>query len=426
VHQVGLDAVVIDEGAIEQLVAYAEARRWSRPFLVMDANTEEVAGSRVKAALVSAGMAVATFCYSERSGLLADEASVSRLEEALGDAETDSLVSVGSGVITDLTRYVAARLDRQFVSVPTAASMDGYASGVAVMEFGGMKTSFPVAPPVAIFAEPATIAAAPLDMTRAGLGDLLGKAAARTDWLAAHGLYGEYLCTVIEKRVTDSYLTAANAIGEILEGSPDAVAGFLRGLVESGVAIALVGTSRPASGSEHQVSHFWDLLAANGWRAHAPHGLQVGYATHFVTRLQQLAFGPEALELVAPRPASAQGEEVRRLFVGHSAQVETVMEQKRRFLIEHGSAWPASVAAWQSARSLLAGALSSFPLVAKALATAGIPPEPGFLDFDVATLKESLRWANRIRPRYSVLDFLEGQGRLDDAIEEVLSQTCSP
>lgn len=416
-----MDAVVIDEGAIDQVVAYAQSRRWSSPFVVMDANTEEVAGSRVVAAFVGAGMSVTTFCYPERSGLLADEKSVSRLEEALGDAETDSIFSVGSGVITDLTRYVAARLGSQFVSVPTAASMDGYASGVAVMEFGGIKTSFPAGPPVAIFAEPGTIASAPLDMTRAGIGDLLGKASARTDWLAAHGLYGEYLCPVIEQRVTESYLRAARAVEEILNGSPEAAASFLSGLVESGVAIAMVGTSRPASGSEHQVSHFWDLLAANGWRPHAPHGLQVGYATHFVTRLQQHAFGGDLPELVAPRPAAAEGEEARTLFVGHGAQVETVMKQKSQFLAEHASEWPATPQAWRSVRSSLAGALDTFPLVAGALATAGIPAEPGFLGFDTATLKQSLRWANRIRPRYSVLDFLEGQGRLDDAIDDVLS-----
>ena len=114
------------------------------------------------------------------------------------DSSADSIVAVGSGVITDTTRYVASLLKSEFVSVPTAASMDGYASNLAVMEFGGMKTSFPVAPPVAIFADPRTIAAAPLDMTRAGLGDLFGKASAHVDWLASHELYGERFCPVVE------------------------------------------------------------------------------------------------------------------------------------------------------------------------------------------------------------------------------------
>jgi len=422
VHNVPIDTVVIADNAIEQLVAYAVVRKWSRPFIVMDANTADVAGSRVIGALSSASMAVSTFCFPERNGLLADESSVARLEGALQRVEADSLFSVGSGVITDLTRYVASRTGREFVSVPTAASMDGYASGVAVMEFEGMKTSFVSKPPVAIFAEPHTIADAPRDMTRAGIGDLLGKASARTDWVASHALYGEYLCPVVEQSVTDSYVYAASHVGDILEGSTEVVAGFLNGLVQSGIAIALVGNSRPASGCEHQVSHFWDLLAANGWRPHEPHGLQVGYATHFAMGLQSYAFGGGVRDLVAPRPVEPASEEVRSLFAGHDAQVEKVMAEKSEFLAEHTSLWPATTAAWQSAQDQIATAMGVFPLVAEALSVAGIPPEPGFLDLDEATLKKSFRWANRIRPRYTVLDFLEGQGRLEEAIEVVLQK----
>src|ERR1039458_3854992 len=126
-HRVPIDSVVIADNAVEQLVSYSQQREWSRPFVVMDANTEEVAGSRVADALSGANMGVATLCYPERNGLLADERNVARLESALKAVETDSIFAVGSGVITDLTRYVASRIGRAFVSVPTAASMDGYA-----------------------------------------------------------------------------------------------------------------------------------------------------------------------------------------------------------------------------------------------------------------------------------------------------------
>ena len=158
VHRIRTEKVVIDELAVEQLVAYVKGRGWSRPFVVMDANTEEATGSSVIGELSRAGLRVKSFCFPEHDGLLANETSVSRLHEALRDSGADSIIAVGSGVITDTTRYVASLMEREFVSVPTAASMDGYASNLAVMEFGGMKTSFPVAPPVAIFADPRTIA----------------------------------------------------------------------------------------------------------------------------------------------------------------------------------------------------------------------------------------------------------------------------
>jgi len=111
---------------------------------------------------------------------------------------------------------------------------------------------------------------------------------------------------------------------------------------------------------------------------------------------------------------------VRSLFIGHDAEVDAVMEQKHQFLTEHAAAWPATVADWEAARGQLAAPTSVFSLVGAALSTAGIPPEPGFLGLDEKTLKKSFRWANRIRPRYTVLDFLEGQGLLGEAIDSVV------
>jgi glycerol-1-phosphate dehydrogenase [NAD(P)+] len=417
VHRVPLDVVVIGEDALDQLVVYVKRRQWSSPLVVMDANTEEVAGGRVFDELSRANISVVTLCFPERKGLLANEASVSRLREALNDTGADSIVAVGSGVITDTTRYVATREGREFVSVPTAASMDGYASSVAVMEFGGMKTSYPSVPPVAIFAEPHTVAAAPLDMTRSGLGDLFGKASARVDWVASHCLYGEHFCAAVEQRVTAPLIDAATQVEEILQGSPEGVSGLLRGLVESGIAIAMMGSSRPASGCEHHASHLWDLLAANGRRTHCPHGLQVGYATHFAMALQQYAFGGSVGELVSPRPIGPDGEDARSWYAGHGAQVDALMDEKRRFVIANASSWPATSSQWEAVRNKVTETMSVFPLVAGALSLAGIPAGQGFLGFDAATLRATFRWANRIRSRYTVLDFLEGQEKLDQAID---------
>ena len=72
-------------------------------------------------------------------------------------------------------------------------------------------------------------------------------------------------------------------------------------------------------------------------------------------------------------------------------------------------------------REQIGEAMGVFPLVADALSVARIPSEPGFFGLDAATLKATFRWANRIRARYTVLDFLEGQGRLDEAIGAALS-----
>ena len=101
--------------------------------------------------------------------------------------------------------------------------------------------------------------------------------------------------------------------------------------------------------------------------------------------------------------------------------MDAVLDEKRRFLAEHGPAWPETPSRWEAVRDQIGGAMGVFPLVTEALSVAGIPSELGFLGLDAATLKATFRWANRIRVRYTVLDFLEGQGRLDEAIEFAIS-----
>ena len=412
--------IVVGADALARLAGHAQERRWSAALLVMDANTEEAAGTAVTRELQSAGIGVDAVRFEQRSGLLADEPAVQEVRDRLRERASDALVAVGSGVLTDITRYAASQDGRGFVSVPTAASMDGYTSSVAAMEFAGVKVSFPAVAPEAIFADPAILAAAPAELTRAGVGDLLAKATARTDWLAAHLLCGERFAPEVDGRILVSLLDCARDVEVVLQRRPAAVERLMRGLLESGTAMALVGTSRPASGCEHHVSHFWDLRAARGRRRHASHGLQVGYASRFAMRLQEYAFGGGVPELAAPADDWPMDDQAQA-WLGTSPVIAQALRDKQRFAAEHAGSWPSDEAAWDAVRERLSQPMALFELVDEALAKAGIPDEPGFLDVDRASLRAAFRFANRLRARYTVLDFLEGQGLLDQALDELLS-----
>jgi hypothetical protein len=95
------------------------------------------------------------------------------------------------------------------------------------------------------------------------------------------------------------------------------------------------------------------------------------------------------------------------------------MEEKRRYLREHALEWPATAMQWEAIQDRAKKAMGAFPIVSEALLAAGIPSEPGFLDLDAATLRTTFRWANRLRSRYTTLDFLEGQVKLEAAIDAV-------
>jgi glycerol-1-phosphate dehydrogenase [NAD(P)+] len=405
--------------------------RWAGALLVMDPNTRQAAGADVARELSQAGVDVHELVFEQREGLLAGRDEVKRVRERIADGR--ALIAVGSGVITDIVRYAAHQAEREFLSVPTAASMDGYASSVAALQLDGVKVTYPARAPTAIYADPRIAAAAPPELTRAGIGDLLAKASARTDWLAAHLLYGERFDPQVAQRVQGPVSVATSSVPELLAGDPAAIEALLKGLVESGIAMAIFGSSRPASGCEHHASHFWDLLAARGrrphaplrphapHRRHAPHGLQVGYATHFAMRLQRFAFAGSVASLARPSgPADPLGADARDWLGDPSAEIVEAVAEKRRFVEERAARWPADQLAWEAVRAQIAPALSQSPEIERALALAGIPAEPGYLDVDERTLRATFRHATRLRARYTTVDFLEGQGALDAAIEAML------
>jgi glycerol-1-phosphate dehydrogenase [NAD(P)+] len=294
--------------------------------------------------------------------------------------------------------------------------MDGYASSVAPLMLDGVKVTYPARAPRAIFADPRVAAAAPAELTRAGIGDLLGKATARVDWLAAHLLYDEPYDRGAAELVRGPLAFAIADVEAVLAGEERAVAALLEGLIQSGIAMAIVGSSRPASGCEHHASHFWDLLAARGLRPHGPHGLQVGYATRFAMELQRFAFGGGVPELRRPIVGELLSEGAREWLGEPTPEIVAAVEDKRRFAsdLRH---WPAGEEAWRAVVSELGPALEPFDRVDRALTLAGIPAGPGYLGVDETILRATFRYSNRLRARYTTVDFLEGQGRLERAIE---------
>jgi glycerol-1-phosphate dehydrogenase [NAD(P)+] len=413
--------VVIGEAVLAELAEFAQRERWRQVLVVMDANTEEAAGREVAEVLRARGLGVRELVFAQRSGLHPGRPEVARVEERIDDQVTP--LAVGSGVITDIVRYAAHSQRRDFVCVATAASMDGYASTLAALQCDGVKVTLPARAPRAVFADPRVIAAAPPELTRAGAGDLLAKASARVDWLASHLLCGEPFSAPAAALVDPPLSFALANATAIAAGDPAAVGELMHGLLQSGRAISVAGSSRPASGCEHHASHFWDLLAARGLREHGSHGLQVGYATRFALQLQRFAYGGGVASLRAPSPPSDPlGPAAREWLGSPSPEVVAAVAEKGGFIEDTRELWPGDEAGWASVRDGIAPALAVAERVAPALDALGLPSGPGFLEIDEPTLRATFRFASRLRARYTTIDFLEGQGALGRAIDAMLDR----
>ena len=284
-HPVSLRALVMERGALEKIPqVISDLGDYAHLVMVCDDNTYAAAGQRVEGLCVPLwqreGKSFQTIClHSPAHGLHATETVVGDVMASMGAC--DLLIAVGSGTIHDITRYVATELSLDFVSVPTAASVDGFLSSIAAMTWHGVKRSFPAKPPIALISDSDVLAAAPYALTASGVGDLLGKYTALFDWRVSHMITGEYICERVislEEEALSEVLACKDAVAA---QDPAAVETVMYGLVLSGLAMQMVGNSRPASGSEHHVSHLieMDVLTRDN---PALHGEKVGVAAALV------------------------------------------------------------------------------------------------------------------------------------------------
>ncbi|MEO0563957.1 MAG: iron-containing alcohol dehydrogenase, partial [Chloroflexota bacterium] len=157
-------------------------------------------------------------------------------------------LSVGSGTLTDLTRYASFRTRNPFIAVPTAPSVDGFISLGAPLIIDGVKQTQITHPPAAVFADLGTLAAAPSDLIAAGFGDILGKVTSLADWKLAHLLWEEPFDEAVEQRTRRALDRCIAAVDQIAARDEDGIKLLMDALLESGISMFEFGSSRSASG----------------------------------------------------------------------------------------------------------------------------------------------------------------------------------
>jgi glycerol-1-phosphate dehydrogenase [NAD(P)+] len=157
--------------------------------------------------------------------------------------------------------------------------MDGYASNGAAMITGGMKVTYSAGLPMAILADTEVLASAPMEMIRAGFGDIVGKYSALNDWKLSHCVNGEYLCPYIYNTTYDQITTTLSLAEGLVKREEKSVGALMEALVVVGIMMSFAGSSRPASGSEHHLSHFFEITGILEGSEYFSHGIDVAYST---------------------------------------------------------------------------------------------------------------------------------------------------
>ncbi|MBI3985432.1 MAG: iron-containing alcohol dehydrogenase, partial [Lentisphaerae bacterium] len=180
-----------------------------------------------------------------------------------------------------------------YVVLATAASMNGYASNNIAPSIRGIKRVIPGTVPETILAVPSILARAPYALTASGLGDVLAKPVSVTDWKLNQLLFGDYYCPLCARLIADLEPSYMGCPEKIQSDEPAAMEALFLALVYSGVSMTMAGTSSPASGGEHMISHALDITAPLDGVRHDYHGRQVGLGTIFACALYERLFALE-------------------------------------------------------------------------------------------------------------------------------------
>lgn len=318
-HHIPDRDIYVGTGLLPHIPEYIRERGLGdKCVLVVDDTTWKVAGKDVFDALIGAGIDTVP-CVIHREGeMLPDDLSCGEVLLSI-TRDTKFLISVGSGTVTDTTRINAERTGLTFVAVGTAPSMDGYTSAVAPLLHRGVKIQRPAVCPQIIVCDLGVLATAPDKMIASGVGDVLGKYIALTDWKLGNIVNDEPFCPVCGELVTNALTALVDNVDEIARKTEKGIRILIEALLLAGVTIMIIDNTRAVASVEHNIAQYWEMILVQQGVRPPMHGASVGVSTlmvwPFFTRFMNEDVSKLDIEKIREGRIS---EEKRRRWMIHS------------------------------------------------------------------------------------------------------------
>lgn len=401
------DPIYIGENAIDELMTYCDQHNRKQITLIADERTYAALGEKVAAALEANNFDLTTIVLKGEE-VIADEYYLLQVLHRAPVAD-HTFIAVGSGTITDITRFISYRTKNDFISMPTATSVDGFTSIGAPLVLGGVKTTLISQPPLAVFADLPTLQAAPKELIAAGFGDMVGKFTSLADWQLGRMLWDEPYDEDIAARARSGLETCVSDAEKIGTRSADGIRHLMDGLVESGLCMLDFGSSRPASGAEHHCSHYWEMMLLQQGRPALLHGAKVGFATTLIVdqykKLRQLS-----TQDVAERLRSATlpdyDKEVETIKQAYGDTADQVIEDQLPFLKmseeKFGRLKGQIESCWGDIQAI-ADSLPTSDEVRALLEKVGAPTTEAELGVTEEERNHALLWGHYLRNRFTVI-----------------------
>ena len=340
------------------------------------------------------------------------------------------MVSVGSGVINDLCKLASHHLGQQYITVPTAASVDGYSSFGASISYEGLKQTFDCPAPLAILADVDVIANAPKEMTAAGYADLAAKIPCGGEWMIADIMDAEPIIPEawhVLQDVLDDQLANPDGVAAC---DKDAIAALFEGLTLSGFAMQAARSSRPASCADHLFSHYLDMTHHTFNGKLQSHGFQVAIGTltmcAFFDAFLEMDLRNLDIEKCVEAWPSLEEEQQRALdifkdFVSPDLGYKQITikyndkETVRQQLTMFKKHWPLLKAQYRKQ-------VYPFEKMQECFRKVGAPADPADIGVTRQQLKDMLPFVQLMRWRMNMFDLALRGGFYEELVEKVFGK----
>lgn len=393
-----------------------------RAVIVTDALTFEAAGHRVYENLEAAGVPMdPPFIFTEPD-LNADWRFIEKLDSYL-DTTDAIVVAVGAGTINDTCKLCSDHHGRRYMTLATAASMDGYSAAGASITKDGAKQRFACKAPLVVLADLDIICSAPTSMTASGYADLFAKVSAGADWIVADELGIEPIDPIAFSIAQDGLADALVDPQGIRDGDPAAMERLVEGLMLGGFAMqAYPKSSRPSSGSDHLFSHLWNMTHHVMPSGRAPsHGFQVSIGTLASLALYDRFMATDVSEVDIDRCVASWPtlEEMQReaaaMFEGTDFPDVVVTEMTAKYVTpeELRAELELLTAHWDHLKERLSHQLVPVKEAVSRLSLIGAPVTPEEISIDRERLRADIIKAQHLNRRYTILDLAVRTGLLE-------------
>jgi glycerol-1-phosphate dehydrogenase [NAD(P)+] len=198
-----------------------------------------------------------------------DAAEVFRIDDGTHDSAVtlgkrlragsyEAVAGIGGGKTIDVTKFAAHMAGIPMVAVATNLAHDGIASPVSTLEHESGQGSYGVVMPVAVVVDLDRVRCAPEPLASAGIGDVISNLSAVADWELSAADTGEHvdgLAAAMSRSAAQAVLHQPGAAR-----SDEFLTVLAEALILSGLAMSVAGSSRPASGGDHEIMHAIDEL----------------------------------------------------------------------------------------------------------------------------------------------------------------------